>query len=148
MNNTRGGDTLPVREDDGVGVSVQHRHHRLGLDEGLHLLEDHIPLDLVFWVVGAGVVGDLTVQLGDQLPHQLHLLQQQADDDETGVVPQLLHHQIGAILLRGPRIVSPAPDRRVERIRFVQVVRLASSQAATNANSYTFHRSVANSCVI
>jgi len=30
----------------------------------------------------------------DQLAHNLHLLQQQADDDEARVVAQLLHHQI------------------------------------------------------
>lgn len=65
----------------------------------------------------------------DQVADQLHLLQQQADDDEPCVVAQLLHHQVAAILLVRPRVVASRPDRRVEAERFVQVVRLARAKA-------------------
>ena len=43
----------------------------------------------------------LTYQLGefpDEVPHQLHLLQQQADHNEAGVVAQLLHHQVRPVV--------------------------------------------------
>ena len=46
----------------------------------------------------------LTYQLGefpDEVPHQLHLLQQQADHNEAGVVAELLHHQV-RLVVGGP----------------------------------------------
>lgn len=64
-----------MRQYDGVRVRVKHLHQRIRLDEALDLVQDEAPLDLVVGLVGAGVVGDVPVQLDDQLPHQLHASQ-------------------------------------------------------------------------
>ena len=55
----------------------------------------------------------LTYQLGefpDEVPHQLHLLQQQADHNEAGVVAELLHHQVR------PVVGGPAEGKYQKRI--------------------------------
>lgn len=130
----------PMREHNWIRIGMQDRHHRLRLDEGLDLFQDDLPLKLVLRVVGGPIVVDLAVQLGDQLPHELHFLEQQADDDEAGVVPELLHHQVGAVLLGGSGIIRPASDRWIERVRFVQVVGFAGAEAATNTDCTHFWR--------
>ena len=84
-----------VREDDAVRVRVEDVDDGVGLDEALDLAEDEGPLQLVLRLVGRRVVVDVLRQLAHQVAHQLHLLQQEADDDEPGVVSELFHHQVG-----------------------------------------------------
>lgn len=78
--------------------------------------------------VGAGVINDLGIQLLDQFTDELHTIQQQADDDETGVVPELLHHQVAPILLGGTAVVSAAANRCVERVGLVKVRSLTGAK--------------------
>lgn len=113
---------------NGVRVRVHHSHGRLGLHERLDLVEDQVPLELILGLVGARVIGDLRVQLLDQFADELHAVQQQADDDETGVVPELLYHQIASVLLGGAAIVCAAPYRRVERVGLVKIAGLAGAK--------------------
>lgn len=115
-------------QHDGVRVGVQHIDRGLGLDEGLNLVEDEIPLELIVRLVGAGVIGYLGVELLHELPHELHTVQEEADADEAGVVPELLHHQIAPVLLSGAAVIGATAYRRVERIGLVQVARLAGTQ--------------------
>ncbi|CAD6208509.1 GSCOCG00010509001-RA-CDS, partial [Cotesia congregata] len=71
------------------------------------------------------------VQFLDQLAHQLHLVQQQTHDDEPRVVPELLHHQVAPVLLRRSTVVSTSANRRVKRVRLVQVRGLAYVKSPT-----------------
>lgn len=111
-----------------VRVRVHHSDGRLGLHERLDLVENQVPLELILGLVGAGVIGDLGVQLLDQFTDELHAVQQQADDDETGVVPELLHHQVASVLLGSAAVVRAAADRRVERVGLVKVAGLAGAK--------------------
>jgi len=71
---------------------VQDTERGLGLDEGLDIVEDDVPLELIIRLVGAGVIGYLGVELLHKLPHELHTVQQKANGEEAEVVPELLHH--------------------------------------------------------
>ena len=55
---------------------------------------------MIVRLVGGGVLVDVLGQLSDQIANQFHLLQQQTDHDEAGVVTKLFHHQLGSTLGR------------------------------------------------
>jgi len=117
-----------VGQHDRVRVGVQDPDRGLGLDECFDLVQDEVPLKLILRLVRAGVVGYLGVELLHELPHEFHAVQQQADDDEAGVIPELLHHQIAPVLLGSAAVVSATAYRRIERIGLVQIARFAGTQ--------------------
>ncbi|KYM78751.1 hypothetical protein ALC53_10805, partial [Atta colombica] len=65
------------------------------------------------------------VEFLHKLPHKLHTVQQEADNDEAGVIPELLHHQIAPILLSSAAVIGATAYCRVKRVGLVQVARLA-----------------------
>jgi len=106
---------------------VQDTDRGLGLDESFDFVEDEVPFELIIGLVGAGVIGYLGVELLHKLPHKLHTVQQEADDDEAGVIPELLHHQIAPVLLSSAAVIGATAYCRVKRVGLVQVARLAGT---------------------
>lgn len=81
----------------------------------------------------------LLVQLDHQFAHQFHFLQQQTDHNESRVIAQFLHHQIGPILFDCTRIIRTAPYRRIELIRFIQIIGFACPKAKMRDMNYIYH---------
>lgn len=73
---------------------MQHRHQTVRIHEPVNLIKNQAPLHLIVGLVSAGILNDMFVELLDQLSDELHAAQQEADDNEAGVVAQLLHHQL------------------------------------------------------
>lgn len=85
---------LPVRQHDGIGVRVQYRHQRIGFYESPNLVQYHRPFVLVLRLVGARIVGYMSIQFDYEIAYQLHASEEEADYDEASVVTEFLYHQL------------------------------------------------------
>ncbi len=55
-------------------------------------------LYLIIRLVSGRVLVDVLGQLADEVPDQLHLLQEETNDYESSIVAELLHHQLRSTL--------------------------------------------------
>lgn len=49
------------------------------------------------------ILTDVLGELSHEIPDQLHLLEEKADDDEPCIVAQLLHHQVAPLVRRSKK---------------------------------------------
>lgn len=91
---------------------MQNADEAVGFYERFDFLQDEGPLELVVRLIGTRIVGYLLVQFHDEVAHQLHFLEQQADHDESGVVAKFLYHQVRSAGRKkeGSLILACAPD--------------------------------------
>mmetsp|Transcript_30722 Transcript_30722/g.70827 ORF Transcript_30722/g.70827 Transcript_30722/m.70827 type:complete len:215 (+) Transcript_30722:1262-1906(+) len=133
-----------VRYWGSPSVAVEDGNRCVRLKEVDNFLQHMVPFLRIHGLEGLGVLGNQTLQLREQLAHQIPHVQEEAHNHKPSIVPELLDHQYLALCVQNILEIATFSDGVIEEEGLVQVVGFTRSEVVVIVELANLGRDLTN----